>query len=162
MNTQILSQKPKTSADCVQRPSAGHTTAAWPFVSAVYVQIFWCQKKKREIAGKPQPNNCLFTPCRAVQMNKKKKKMAKWKKSEIMRGWGWNSESVRIKWACAYTSVVLLTIIWSKRNKGGKHQFSSAWWTHSCTLGGWCTAARMPLRIESTLASDVAGVGNFC
>lgn len=75
---------------------------------------------------------------------------------------GLYSESVRIKWACAYTSVVLLTIIWSKRNKGGKHQFSSARLTHSCTLGGRCTAARAQLCSRSKLASDVAGVGTLC
>lgn len=39
----------------------------------------------------------------------------------------------RMKWACAYTSVVLLTIIWSRRNEGGKHGFSL---THCCTAGG--------------------------
>lgn len=116
--------------------------------------------KKRESVGKNHNQMIAYLHHAGLcKWTKRGGKMAKWKNNEGMELY---SESVRIKWACAYTSVVLLTIIWSKRNKGGKRQFSSAWLTHCCTLGGWCTAARTQLCSRSRLASDVAGVGNLC
>lgn len=54
----------------------------------------------------------------------------RWKK---IKRWGCEANLRRMKWACVYTSVVLLTIIWSRRNEGGKHGFSL---THYCTAGG--------------------------
>lgn len=112
--------------------STGHMAAAWPFVVAVHVDIFFLKQVNR--TWECDKKQILMMIINAMQC-RANGEINGWRKLKVKKNKevGLWSESAEEWNERVYTSVVLLTIIWSRRNEGGKHGFSL---THYCTAGG--------------------------